>query len=139
MSKYRINYGNGQVSKTFDTVAKARHEITDARARGELYSSRYKIEGYMGYGEWATVRAKNPIPQVLLVERRAGKVIVQRVKNPLDLMTALNVAGDLAMMGEYVGEQRHGSFTKQKTRRKNPFGEGVCPPHLKKFRFRKVR
>lgn len=60
----------------------------------------------------------------------------RRQKNPIDIMTALNAAGDLAMIKEFSDEKKAGAF---KVRRKNPFGEGVCPPHLKKFRFRKVK
>lgn len=60
-----------------------------------------------------------------------------RRKNPLDLMTALNAAGDLAMMAEFNDEKKSGAFKPK--RRKNPYGEGKCPPHLKKFRFRKTR
>ena len=61
----------------------------------------------------------------------------RRKKNPIDIMTALNAAGDIAMLGEFAGEKRAGDF--QRKRRKNPYGEGRCPPHLKKFRFKKVR
>lgn len=74
--------------------------------------------------------------EVIVIDRRGKKVVVQRVKNPIDIMTALNAAGDLAMIREFSDEKKAGAF---KVRRKNPYGEGKCPPHLKKFRFRKVK
>lgn len=84
-------------------------------------------------------RHKNPLrgakPEVLIVERTGRRVIVRRVKNPIDIMTALNAAGDLAMIREFTDEKRAGAF---KVRRKNPYGVGKCPPHLKPFRFKKV-
>lgn len=75
-----------------------------------------------------------PRPEVLLVERRGRKVIVQRVRNPIDIMSALNAAGDLVAVQQLAQEAE-----KKRGRRKNPYGEGRCPPHLKKFRFKKVR
>jgi hypothetical protein len=73
-------------------------------------------------------------PEVLIVDKRGRKTVVIRTRNPLDLMTALNAAGDLAMIKEFSDEKKSGAFK----RRKNPYGEGRCPPHLKKFRFKKV-
>lgn len=61
----------------------------------------------------------------------------RRKKNPIDIMTALNAAGDIAMMKEFSDEKAAGAFVKK--RRKNPYGQGKCPPHLKKFRFKKMR
>ena len=88
---------------------------------------------------WKGESIKNDrrIKEVIVIDRRGKKVVVQRVKNPIDIMTALNAAGDIAMLGEFAGEKRAGDF--QRKRRKNPYGEGRCPPHLKKFRFKKVR
>lgn len=80
---------------------------------------------------------RRPAPEVFVIDRRGKKVVVQRVKNPIDIMTALNAAGDLAMIREFSDEKRAGAFNKP--RRKNPYGAGKCPPHLKKFRFKKVK
>jgi hypothetical protein len=126
----------------------------------ELYRKNYSVVRQDSHGGWRYVsggkhigfdkarnlfasltiqpRGQNPNkrPEVLLIERRAGKVIMQRIKNPIDIMTALNAAGDLAMIKEFSDEKRAGAF---KVRRKNPYGEGHCPPHLKKFRFKKVK
>jgi hypothetical protein len=68
--------------------------------------------------------------EVIVIDRRGKRVVVSRVKNPLDIMTALNAAGDLVAVKELF-PKRAGK------KRKNPFGEGKCPPHLKKYRFRK--
>lgn len=97
-----------------------------------------KRDPWKGERVKADRRRKNPArpSEVVIVERRGKKVIVQRVKNPLDIMTALNAAGDIAMIKEFAGEKSHGDFTPKKKRRKNPFGKGVCPPHLKKYRFK---
>lgn len=54
---FRINYGNGQVSTTFDSYAKASREIIAQ----DNYSSRIGqssasswIQEYMGDGEWSS-------------------------------------------------------------------------------------
>lgn len=69
----------------------------------------------------------------MVVGYKGGKPVIHRVKNPLDLMTALNAAGDIAMIREFTDEKKAGAFTPKK-RKKNP-----VPPHLKKYLFRKVR
>lgn len=90
-------------------------------------------------GQWLQEFQKDE-PRTLFVvsEKKPTAALAQkpRQRNPLDLMTALNAAGDIAMIKEFSDEKKAGAF---KVRRKNPFGEGVCPPHLKKFRFRKVK
>lgn len=107
----------------YDTAPKKRDPWKDERVKKDRSRSRNP--------------SRAPKVQVVVITDRRGKVQAKRVRNPLDLMTALNAAGDIAMIKEFAGEKRAGAFTPKK-RRKNPFGEGVCPPHLKKFRFRKT-
>lgn len=78
------------------------------------------------------VKHKRRARVVVVIDYKKGRPVIHRVKNPLDLMTALNAAGDIAMIREFTDEKKAGAFKPK--RKKNP-----CPPHLRKFRFRKVK
>jgi len=47
---YRISYGNGQVSSNFKSYIEAARELI--ASRNEDYSGYYRIQHYIGDGEW---------------------------------------------------------------------------------------
>jgi len=53
MSRWRINYGNGQVSQVFPSRNAARQELHDCCFRNETYVGFYFIQFYdAGAHEW---------------------------------------------------------------------------------------
>lgn len=52
--EHRINFGNGQVSRTMN-YAEARRELV--ALRNEMYSTTYRIQRYAGDGEWVGIGA----------------------------------------------------------------------------------
>lgn len=51
----RINYGNGQVYEAA-SVAAARRELATLRALNTPHVDSFRIQRYVGDGEWITVR-----------------------------------------------------------------------------------
>jgi len=47
---FRINYGNGQVSRTFATFEEARRELLSLRTIP--YYEWFRVQRYAGDGEW---------------------------------------------------------------------------------------
>lgn len=51
--RYRINYGNGQVSKDFLLYSAARAELLSIRDLP--WSESFRIQTYLGDGEWGSL------------------------------------------------------------------------------------
>lgn len=57
MAKYRVHYGNGQVSETFASLNEASLHIIEAVERNEPYTALYRIQWQDPLtGDWFTAR-----------------------------------------------------------------------------------